>query len=290
MIRIEFTIQLSAAFVTKDLRTLLETEWLLPRKVRHFLRTRKNVSVNAQPARFQQLVHAGDRITLRFEETDYETPTILLGEKKAIHVLYENEHLLVVDKPVGIKTHPNQPDEKNTLLNHAAAYLQKSKTMPYVVHRLDKETSGIVLFAKNPFVLPILGKMLEKKEIKREYTAQVKGNFPTTLTVSKNIARHRQDRRKRIAVEKTGQVAVTHFSRIHYNERQNISTLSCILETGRTHQIRVHLQSIGFPIIGDPLYGNEKTVAPRMFLHATRLTLTQPFSKESQVIESELPF
>ena len=92
-------------------------------------------------------------------------------------VLYEDEHLMIVNKPYGIKTHPNQPQETDTLLNHVAAYLAEKNQVPYVVHRLDKETSGAIVFAKNPFVLPILGRLLETKQIYRQYQAIVAGHF-----------------------------------------------------------------------------------------------------------------
>ena len=103
-------------------------------------------------------------------------------------MLFEDEHLIVVNKPAGIKTHPNQPNETDTLMNDLAAYLSP-ETRPYVVHRLDKETSGVILFAKNPLVLPILGRMLESKQIYRRYQATVWGQLDQNQTIRKNRTR-----------------------------------------------------------------------------------------------------
>lgn len=263
------------------IRELLENEWLIPRKVRHFLRTRKNVLCNDQAIMFHESVKAGDQITLIFEATDYALPTILPGNRQNLSILYEDEHFIILNKPYGIKTHPNQPDETDTLLNDLADYLVEKKQLPYVVHRLDKETSGAILFAKNPVVLPILGRMLEHKDIQRIYEAEVRGHFKTQapFTISKKIGRHRHDRRMRTIDEKNGQTAITHVT--PFKETSTTNWVTCQLDTGRTHQIRVHLESIGHPIIGDPLYEKRPTKnVSRLQLHAKELSLVHPFTKE----------
>lgn len=159
----KFTMTLPEYTVEMPIKDLLEQEWLVPRKVRHFIRTRKGLLINGEVCHFQSIVHPGDTITILLEASDYPERKILLGDKKQIKVLYEDEHLIIVNKPIGMKTHPNQPDERDTLFNHLAAYLAPD-FQPHVVHRLDKETSGAIVFAKNPFVLPILGRLLEQKK------------------------------------------------------------------------------------------------------------------------------
>ncbi len=278
----EYSITLPANQKTSTLRELLETEWLVPRKVRHFLRVRKFVWINGEPALFHQAVHAGDTITLRLEETDYTYQEIHLGNKKNIKPLYEDEHLIIVDKPAGIKTHPNQPDETDTLLNDLAAYLAEKKQRAYVVHRLDKETSGVILFAKNPLVLPILGRLLEQKQIYRRYQAVVWGKLTKDQTITKKIGRDRHDRRKRV-IDPRGKTAITHVT-VHA-VHQKTSEIFCVLDTGRTHQIRVHLASLGHPIVGDPLYQNKK--GARLLLHAYEMYLPHPFTKETLQITAE---
>ena len=280
----EFTFTLPQTTKNQTIKELLENEWLIPRKVKHFLRTRKNVLVNGDIAMFHQEVAPGDIVTLIFESEDYELPTILLGNAKEINTLFEDDHLIIVNKPAGLKTHPNQPDEDDTLLNHLAAYLLPKNQIPYVVHRLDKETSGAILFAKNPVVLPILGRMLEKKEINRLYEAQIEGSLPKKqMTISKPIGRDRHDRRKRIIDDRRGQKAITHVREF------KPSWVECSLDTGRTHQIRVHLASVGKPIIGDPLYHPKGESRPRLMLHAKELKLIHPFTKQQIDVKAK-PF
>lgn len=276
----ELSITLPKNFQTKTVRELLEEEWLVPRKVRHFLRTRKNVLINGEVALFHCQVKAADNITLHFEDSDYPTPAILLGDQKKIDILFEDEQLIILNKAAGLKTHPNQPDEADTLLNHLADYLAEKKQTPYVVHRLDKETSGAILFAKNPFVLPILGRMLEKKQIHRRYQAIVAGNISkTSWTINKKIGRDRHDRRKRVIDNRNGDIAITHVEVASRLNKQQQTYIYCILETGRTHQIRVHLASEGYPIVGDPLYN--PISKGRLMLHAIELHLVHPFTKET---------
>lgn len=276
----DFTITLPKNQKTMTIRDLLEKEWLVPRKVRHFLRTRKDVQLNGTVAMFHQEVQAGDTISLHLEESDYTYQEVVFGDASLVDVLYEDEHLIVVNKPYGIKTHPNQPDEDDTMFNHLAAYLNDR---PYVVHRLDKETSGALLFAKNPFVLPILGRLLEEKQIYRRYQAIVHGRLTKDQTIRQKIGRDRHDRRKRVVDPKNGQMAITHVTVEKINERT--TNITCVLETGRTHQIRVHLAHLGFPIVGDPLYQNKP--AERLMLHASEMHLVHPFTKEKMIVKSE---
>lgn len=272
----EYSITLPTFQKTITLRELLETQWLVPRKVRHFLRTRKNVWCNHQPIKFHEMVHANDMITLRIEEDDYNYQTVKAGSKENIEVLYEDEHLIVVNKASGVKTHPNQPDETATLLNDLSAYLGKKNERPYVVHRLDKETSGAILFAKTPLVLPILGRLLEEKKIYRNYQAIVWGKLTQDCTIDKRIGRDRHDKRKRIISERQGKTAIT-YVKVQQVYKQT-SEVYCSLATGRTHQIRVHLASIGHPVVGDPLYQNKEE--KRLALHAYKIKFLHPFTQE----------
>lgn len=275
----ELTISLPENQPDTTIRTLLEDEWLIPRKVRHFLRTRKNVRLNQQPVMFHDIARAKDVITLYFEDDDYPKPIISLGQADKVSILFEDEHIIIVDKPAGVKTHPNQPNETDTLFNHVAAYLVTQNQVPYVVHRLDKETSGAIVFAKNPIVLPILGRMLEKKEITRLYEAEIDGQLTSpSLTINKKIGRDRHDRRKRIVDSRNGQHAITHVTVNQTMSRT--SWVTCQLETGRTHQIRVHLAAIGHPIMGDPLYHPRPNARKRLQLHAKQLSLQHPFTKK----------
>ena len=269
----QFTIPQS--FPQMTVKELLEDYFLIPRKIRHFLRTKKHVLVNGETINWQSPVQKGDQIQLIFDADDYPEKELPAGDPSLVEELYQDEHVIIVNKLEGMKTHANEPTEI-ALLNHVSSYVGSTC---YVVHRLDKETSGAILFAKNPFILPILNRLLEKKEISREYWALVDGNISSKELVFRDkIGRNRHDRRKRIVDTKNGQYAETHVSRLKQFPNKT-SLVRCNLKTGRTHQIRVHLSHHNFPILGDPLY-NSKSKTSRLMLHAFRLSFTHPLTLE----------
>lgn len=269
----QFQVILPQNFTTSTVKSLLEDQWLVPRKIRHFLRTKKHLLVNGETINWQSQVRSGDEISLIFDEEEYPEKTIVMGDSALVETIYEDEHLIIVNKPEGMKTHGNEPTEI-ALLNHVSAYVGQTC---YVVHRLDKETSGLVLFAKNPFVLPIINRLLETKAISRQYWALVEGTFAKKeVTYHDKIGRDRHDRRKRTVTPK-GQRALTHVTRLKTIGGKTL--VNCQLETGRTHQIRVHLAHHGHPLIGDPLYNPHP--AKRLMLHAHTLSFKHPFTTET---------
>ena len=271
----KFTFTLPDSLPQMTVKQLLEEQLLIPRKIRHFLRIKKHILINQREVHWNEMVSPGDVCQLTFDEEDYPEKEIPWGNSELVQEVYQDQHLIIVNKPEGMKTHGNQPNEI-ALLNHVSAYVGQTC---YVVHRLDMETSGLVLFAKNPFILPILNRLLEKKEISREYWALVDGHINSKELVFKDkIGRDRHDRRKRIVDTKNGQYAETHVSRL--KQFPNKTTLvRCKLKTGRTHQIRVHLSHHKHPILGDPLY-NSKGKSNRLMLHAFRLSFTHPLTLE----------
>ena len=271
----KFTFIIPDSLPEMTVKTFLEEQLLIPRKIRHFLRTKKNILINQKEVHWQQIIKSGDKCQLTFDEEDYPTKEISLGNPDLVQEVYQDQHLIVVNKPEGMKTHGNQPNEI-ALLNHVSAYVGQTC---YVVHRLDMETSGLVLFAKNPFILPILNRLLEKKEISREYWALVEGAFISKELVFRDkIGRDRHDRRKRLVDPKNGQFAETIVARLKKFE-DGSSLIRCRLKTGRTHQIRVHLSHHNHPILGDPLY-HPKSKTPRLMLHAYKLSFTHPLTME----------
>ena len=286
----QFTFTLPSSLPQMTVKQYLEEQLLIPRKIRHFLRTKKNISINQKQVHWNEMVKPGDICQLTFDEEDYPTKEILWGNPDLVQEVYQDQHLIIVNKPEGMKTHGNQPNEI-ALLNHVSAYVGQTC---YVVHRLDMETSGLVLFAKNPFILPILNRLLEKKEIAREYWAVVEGQVGSKELIFRDkIGRDRHDRRKRVVDPKNGQHAETQVSRLKQFPNK-ISLVRCKLKTGRTHQIRVHLSHHNFPILGDPLY-NSKSKTSRLMLHAFRLSFTHPLTLEklsftalSDTFETEL--
>ena len=286
----QFTFTLPKSLHQMTVKQFLEEQLLIPRKIRHFLRTKKNILINQKQVHWNEMVKPGDICQLTFDEEDYPKKEIPWGNPNLVQEIYQDQHLIVINKPEGMKTHGNQPDEI-ALLNHVSAYVGQTC---YVVHRLDMETSGLVLFAKNPFILPILNRLLEKKEIAREYWALVEGQIGSKELIFRDkIGRDRHDRRKRVVDPKKGQHAETQVSRLKQFPNQT-TLVRCKLKTGRTHQIRVHLSHHKHPILGDPLY-NSKSKTNRLMLHAFRLSFTHPLTLEqlsftalSDTFETEL--
>lgn len=246
---------------------------LLPRKWRHYLRINRKVLINGQYRYFNQLVYPDEKIDLILDHVESEQG-IYLPSGKFPDPIYEDHDLLIINKPAGQKTHPNQ-GETNTALNDCATYL---KYTPYIVHRLDMLTSGLLLVAKNPAVVPILNRELTTKIFHREYLAVVNQtrSLPEKGTINLPIGHDPMDKRKRM-IRSDGLKSCTHYQVLQKCSDQT-ALVKLALETGRTHQIRVHLAAIGCPIVGDPLYNPQCN--PNDFLHLTafQMSLVKPFS------------
>jgi 23S rRNA pseudouridine1911/1915/1917 synthase len=217
------------------------------------------------------------------------------GEAISLSIVYEDPHLIVIDKPAGLVVHPAPGHHSGTLVNALIAHCGDSLSgiggvrRPGIVHRLDKDTSGLMIVARNERAHRALSAAVKHREVVREYTALVEGRLGSrTGTIDAPLGRHRRQRTKR-AVKGTGsRVARTHFEVIEPLPADTL--VHAFLETGRTHQIRVHFAAIGHPVVGDPEYGaSGRHGLERQFLHAYRLEFTHPRTEKRLEFTSELP-
>lgn len=240
-------ITINKDFKDLSLEAFLRDVLHLPRKTIHQLRMDKTITINDQVVPFSYSLQTDDFLTLPV--TDIKS-SYQPNASKFIDVLYEDNDCLIVVKPYGMKTHPNEPDEHDTLLNYLIDQCNCDYLEP--VHRLDKDTSGVILIAKNSYMKAILDYMLAERKIKRTYLAMVDGIIEETMTINAPIGKDRSFANKRRVSDYKGQEAITHIVKVDNNGKYSIIELE--LETGRTHQIRVHLSHIGHPIVGDRLY------------------------------------
>jgi len=217
-----------------------------------------------------------------------------LPEAIALNVVYEDDTLIVLDKPAGLVVHPGSGNASGTLLNALLYYAPELEKVPRagIVHRLDKDTTGLMVVARTLEAQTDLVRQLQAHTVKRYYQALVRGQLERGGTVDAPIGRHPTQRTK-MAVVKSGKPARTHFRVV---ERfVDCTLIECALETGRTHQIRVHLTSIGHPLVGDPVYGGGPSRVPvgpafeRQALHARRLGLVHPATGKAMLWKSRLP-
>ncbi|MRX71570.1 RluA family pseudouridine synthase [Bacillus lacus] len=252
------------------------------------LQNKGGVMLNDVVTDNNKTIQKGDRLLLHiFRKEDYG----VLPEYGEAEILFEDEHLLIANKPAGLDTHPNEENQTGTLANMIAAYYQMNglETKVRHVHRLDKDTSGAIVFAKNSFSQVLLDQMMQKKEIKRMYLAGVTGKLSNRKgRVSYPIGRDRHHPVRR-RVSEGGQSAVTNYKVLQYNSEIDVSALQLQLETGRTHQIRVHMAALGHPIIGDTLYGGSKRLIERQALHSASVEMLHPITKEHISIYAPVP-
>ena len=247
------------------------------------------VTINGKTEKSSYKIKNNDVITLEY----IEEKTNLVPEKIDLNIVYEDKDILVINKPNGMVVHPAPGNYNHTLANALSYYSSSLSDLngefrPGIVHRIDAYTTGLLVIAKNNKAHELLALEIAKKEVKRTYEALVWGIIKEdTGTIDAPIGRDPKDRKK-MAVVANGKPAITHFKVL---ERYNNATLLEIsLETGRTHQIRVHMNYINHPIINDPTYGNRTLIDESgQVLHAKELELVHPITKEKMIFKAELP-
>ncbi len=216
----------------------------------------------------------------------------ILPVKMDLDIVYEDEYLMIINKPSGLVVHPGNGNYNNTLVNGLIYYTKKlsdigGEVRPGIVHRIDKDTSGLILVAKTNKVHELLASDFKNKRIKREYIALLNGVFKEgSATIDAPIGRDKHNREK-MAVVENGKRAVTHMKVL--KRYQDYTLVRCILETGRTHQIRVHMAYIGYPIHNDPVYANKEATSFGQFLHSYKMNFIHPITKKEMEFTCPLP-
>lgn len=273
---------------------------LLPDYSRSRLQTwikEKRVTLDGQCVAPKQAVWGGGKVRVEPELHPSETP--YAAEEIALDIMYEDDALLVVNKPAGLVVHPGSGNWQGTMLNALLHHAPQLACIPRagIVHRLDKDTSGLLVVAKTLTAQTDLVRQLQARSVKRDYLAVVQGLVARDGKVEAPLGRHPSQRIK-MAIVHNGKPAVTHYAVLEHFDHHTL--IRCSLETGRTHQIRVHMQSIGHPLAGDPVYGGRPLNLPpllrdavknlgRQALHAERLGLIHPVSGEAMEWRADLP-
>lgn len=252
----------------------------------------EKILINDAPCKSNSKVKNGDIITI----ADFElAPIEAKPEDIPLDIIYEDQDIIVINKPKGMVVHPSAGNYEHTLVNALLFHCHdlsgiNGKIRPGIVHRIDKDTTGCIVACKNDKAHEAIALQLADKTCHREYIALVEGVIEhNSGTIEAPIGRDPKDRKKMTVTEINSKDAITHFDVIERFKKYTL--IKCRLETGRTHQIRVHMQFIGHPIVGDEVYGRRKTIKDTQgqVLHAYKLELVHPTTKKKMTFEAELP-
>ena len=259
------------------------------KNITHLKKTPESVLLNGIWVHMTHHLTSGDELVIRIveEQSSERVPPV----EHPIHIVYEDEDILVIDKQAGMPIHPSLNNYYNSLANALAWYFEQQKK-PFIfrcVNRLDRDTSGLLIIAKHMLSACILSDQMVKRQIRREYRAVVCGNLPPEGTITVPIARVPGSTIMRQTDFENGEYACTHFTKLSYNSKNDLSYISLRLDTGRTHQIRVHMAHIGHPLPGDFLYHPDYRFINRQPLHSFRLDFIHPLTKEPMTFFAPLP-
>ena len=282
-----FTYKIPEEFENSTLLSFLKAECYSSPIITHLKRTENGLLLNGNWARVRDILHENDILTVTLLETassDNIVPTLL-----PLDIVYEDDDLMVINKPADMPIHPSQNNYENTLAN-AVAYYFAQQNIPFVyrcINRLDRDTTGLLILAKHMYSASLLSNMVKNRLIHREYIAIADGDVNDEGIIDAPIARAKDSTIEREVNFDTGDFARTHYKCL---KRENgYSLVSLKLETGRTHQIRVHMKYIGHALLVDFLYNPDYRFINRQALHSYRLTFTHPITKEVLTFTAPLP-
>lgn len=249
------------------------------------------ILVNGKQEKASYKVKENDSIEIK---EGFIKSTDVVATEMQIDIVYEDDDLMIVNKPSGLVVHPGSGNFDNTLVNGLMHYTNNlsdvnGEERPGIVHRIDKDTSGLLVVAKNNKTHEILTEYFKNhKNIKREYLALICGNFPhDSATIDAPIGRDPKDRKKMAVVAENSKEAITNLKVL--KKYKDYTLVSCILETGRTHQIRVHLNYIGYPVYNDPVYNSKKSTEFGQFLHSYKIDFIHPITQKEMSFEAPIP-
>lgn len=282
-----FSYTISEKYACSTLSAFLKSQGYSSPIIRHLKRTPNGLCLNNVWARVHDILHTGDILTITLTET--EPSENIIPVNLPLKIVYEDEDLMVINKSAGMPIHPSQGNYDNTLAN-AVAYYYAQKKLPFVyrcINRLDKDTTGLLILAKNMYSASLLSNMVKERNIHREYLAIATGKVPTSGTIEAPIGRVQGSTIERHIDEIHGDYACTHYKCLNY--QNGYSLVSLKLATGRTHQIRVHMKHIGHPLPGDFLYNPDYSVINRQALHSYCLKFIHPITKTQLEFIAPLP-
>lgn len=249
-----------------------------------------DILVNGHPVKPSYLIHLEDEIEV---VKPYEKETTLTPEEMPLDIVYEDQDILVINKPTGVVVHPGSGNREGTLASGLLYYTSNlsdvnGEVRPGIVHRLDKDTSGLMLVAKSNKAHEILAEDFKVHAVKREYVALLSGAFPhNEAKIDAPIGRDVKNRKRMSVTAENSKEAITYVKVLKRFKQNTLVSLN--LETGRTHQIRVHMHYIGYPVFNDPVYNHQVIPGVGQFLHSKTITFTHPITKEKMFFDSALP-
>ena len=254
----------------------------------HLKKTENGILLNGEWAYVGQFLKEGDHLEIRIIES--ESSEQIVPAELPLDIVYEDEDLLIINKPADMPIHPSINNYDNTLANALMWYYQqKGETFVYrCINRLDRDTTGLLIVAKNMLSGGILSDMSKKREIQREYLAIAEGEVPQEGVIDAPIARKEESVIERCVDFEKGDRAVTHYWRLDY--RNGYSMVRLKLETGRTHQIRVHMKYIGYPLTGDYLYNPDYRILDHQALHSWKLAFRHPVTGAQMQFKADPPW